>query len=63
MEKHAYQINKRDETQKGAQDSQIHASRAKKNQVEPRWAQLQISTRHQPTDFKLYVRAVIEPGV
>ena len=37
-----------DETKKRAHDSQI--VRAKKTQVEPRWIQLQISIRHQPTD-------------
>ena len=40
-----------DETKKRAHDSQI--VRAKENQVEPRWVQLQISIRHQPTEQNL----------
>ena len=48
MEKHSIKLTHHDETKKRAHNSQI--VRAKENLKEPRWVQLQISIRHQPTD-------------
>ena len=50
MENTLIKLTLHDETKKRAHDSQIVRAKKKKPQVEPRWVQLQISIRHQPTD-------------
>ena len=49
MENTLIKLTLHDETKKRAHESQIVRAK-EKPQVEPRWVQLQISIRHQPTD-------------